>query len=218
MRIPSRELSTRTLLDLHGAYLGARLKVDPRTVGLHPAFLQATAALRAADERQRRALAELQEAQSARDYAAFVLDDVLGQFEPAVLTAAGRDRRGALFRRYFPKSLSLLVRLRPAEQVEWVRSIETDLAEATAPAALRPWLPRLAELRAKLEKAIDAWREASIARSTARFAERHERSRWLYAYQAVHADLIKAFPGARRKVESFFRRAPAPDVEDDPAA
>jgi len=208
MRVPNHKLSSETLLDVYASYLGARLKADPITGAVHSVFLKAKTALDAANTRQRQALSDLQELQSARDYADFVLDELLGEFEAAVFTAAKRDRKNPLYLRIFPKALSVQTRTSPTKQIERVKTIEKDLAEATTPSVLKTWLAKMVDLRAKLEKAIDVWSEARIAHSTAQFAEKEERTRWLRAYQVIHAELVKLFPGNRKKVDSFFRPAP----------
>jgi hypothetical protein len=190
---------------VYGTYLAARLKADPMTGGLHSVLSKASAALATAHARERKAQSDLQEVQSARDYADFLMDQLLGEFESAVYAVAKRDRSHPLYVRLIPKPVSKQVRTLPAEQVVRVASIEKDLAEAGIPEVLKPWLAKLADQRVKVEKAIAAWREAWLAHSTALYAEVNERSRWLHTYRSIHADLVKMFPGERKKIDSFFR-------------
>jgi hypothetical protein len=196
------------LLDLYGAYLRSRLKADAGTGDLYTTLVEANDALRAADDRQRQALVDLQDALSARNHAAFQLGELLGQFELAVRSVVKRNSKDPLYVHLFASPVSRLISEVPMRFIERVKRIEATLVTVTEDSVLKSWIPVLAEGRATVETAIAGWQRARDAHSAAHFAEMEERQRWLRTYEAIYADLVKLYPGRRAKVNDFFRPGP----------
>ncbi len=209
MRTPLSDLSTERLLDVYGAYLRARLTAHPESAPLVHTLADASSALVAANERQREALATLQDALSSRDYAALVTDRMLTQFRLAVLSHVNSDRSDRLYARYFPKSsLGPQAQMSPAWLVARINRLTAYLEDDGSPEALKPWASRLTEQRIALEKTMSVAGVADDTHANAQLAEVMQRSTWLGSYRGIYGDLIKLFPADRKKVESFFRPGP----------
>lgn len=216
MYVPHISRASETLLDIFGAYLSSRLKAHPETAGLLSVFEKSQTALNVANDTQRKARRGLQDALAAREYAEFLMDRLVSKFQLAVLAHVESDRTSALYDRYFPKGSAPHALISPVRQIERVKVFESDLAGAADAAPLKSWLPRLADQRIKLEKAIAAWHDAKVAHTEAQKLEITERSNWLVAYKMVHVDLLKLYATDRKKVESFFRRGRKPRTSQLP--
>jgi hypothetical protein len=202
-----------------GLYLEARLKADPAATGLFGTLEKAQRNLSAANERELKARAEAFIALAARDHDDFVLERLISKFELALLFEVDKNRTSPVYERFFPKGLSYESQLSAEARIDRSKFIEAALAdldhvEAAAASvktgtpgkiSFKSWKSTLALQRSKLEAAVATYRAAKGAHDGAQAAEVKERSAWLDTYVSIHVDLLKLFPGDRRKADSFFR-------------
>ncbi len=207
---PDKTLSSERLIDTFGVYLEAKLSAHPETAGLFATFEKAQLALIAANHRERRAQRAVHLALASRDDADFLMDRLLFKFQLAVRSDANGDRTNAGYKRLFPVPVSDHEGLSPVRKLGIVMNLESVMVGSTDVPSVKAWMPLMAAQRAKLQEALAVWEKAERAHAEMFAAELVERDRWRDTYDAIYADLIKLYPGDRKKVESFFRRGRKP--------
>lgn len=157
----SRE-STRseTLHDTSGAYPLGHLKAEQQTEGMAANFETAQKKLEEANLQERGAYRNLEVAPAARDAADLTLDNAVRDLEAEVYKSARRDRTSAEYRRYFAVGLSEMVTVPLDREVAEVKKIESQLAELPANSPLQSLMKTPADARAKLEQAVQEYKDA----------------------------------------------------------
>ncbi len=218
---PEKTLSSERLMDTYGVYLEAKLSARAETMGLFGVFEKAQHALFAANHRERRAQRAVHLALASRDDASFDMDRLLMKVELSVLADVNRDRTSEAFKRLFPVPVSDHAALSPVRKLDIVKRLEAVMVASTDVASVKAWSPLVAGQRAKLETAIAFWQKARQFHVETYAAEKVERDRWRETYDVIQGELIKLYPGDRKKVDAFFRRGPKPkraEEESSPPA
>ncbi len=233
---PSTKYSSEVLYYTFGVYLEARLKAEPIAAGLVGLFEKAQRELISSNDRELKARIAAQIARAARDHESLEMERLISKFEMALLTTVDRNRMSPMYKFFFPDGLKTIGRIGSLEKIERAKVLESalaglgrsDVVDKTAPVALghvektetgpavslKVWLPRFTAQRIKLEAAVSARLDAKVSHTDAQAFEVKQRAHWTATYDAVHVDLLKLFPGDRKKVNSFFHARPRRREDD----
>ncbi len=217
MFLPRTKTATETILSNYSIYHLARLKADPRTQSLVSRFARAHLELRKARARERDAHEALVVAGAIRDKADLFASDTIGRFHLAVLSAVDNNRKSRAYTLLFPHGVTPVQEASAGRRLDMLRRLATVASVDGNPSELSMWPDSLTAAADELQKQLKQVSEADNRHHAAHTAEVAQRGAWRNAYQVSYAGVIRAYPGRRRTVESFFRAGPKKKRTEEPA-
>lgn len=151
-------------------YTEARLLNDPRTRDLAPGFGQLVESVLTAEANQRKVWRDEVVAQASCDTVNVDFDLTVESLGLQLFVVVNRDRKSALWRRYFPKTVHDVTRLALGRQVNQTRGWPSSL-ETEEDAALQAYAPQIAKLVADGDTALQSRVNAASRRADQRARE-----------------------------------------------
>lgn len=220
MQFPSKNEPFSTLFSL-GRYSIARVLAHPDTKVLAPLLDEPQKQLLDAIAKHDTAMAELINAEAARDTQVDELNDnIMGLSRQAQAHFDGRNN--PQYRRLFPIAPSEITSTPARDRLHVYGKLVMAVGDAETPLELRATGKKI-EASWKLllvrEKEVQA-AEASVERAARAVVAAREG--WMAGYRRLHAQLTDKYPNNKTVVERFFRKikaakkasAPAPVIHD----
>jgi hypothetical protein len=207
MQMPYETADSKTLL-LYGIYHLAQLKANSKTKHLAPDFELAQNKLRLRSDSTQAFLEAVEPVKAVLDRTDEEIDLSVKNYEQDLLKGVEYNREHPLFKTYFPEGLRHITAADLETEVSRVEKLLAVLNEEKHGHLKKEHHDLIESKLNDLKKAMKAVKAADDAYGEAFSLERAARLEWRRAYKKNEAELAAIFVGDKKKVDSFFKKAP----------